>query len=211
MEASATNDIGSLIESLASFEDLKVDDKTDAYDVESDDSLKCRLCGKLYTDPRVLPCLHVFCTTCIVDLVNSALKEESGGVMECPTCQQRAALPDGGNVSCLPLDVVMLNARDVADVRRGTVECTGCMSHRNAVAHCLDCCAFLCQSCVSAHRLMHCFENHKVCMLAVFNLLVRKVWSHCRKVSADSVSVGHCWRSTSSANNVTGLSPAYNK
>jgi len=131
--------------------------------VESDDNLKCRLCSQLYTDPRVLPCLHVFCTACIIRLVSSALKEEPGGVMECPVCQQRAALPDGGNVSCLPLDVVMLNARDVADVRRGTVVCTGCMSRRHAVAHCVDCCAFLCQSCVSAHRLMHCFENHKVC------------------------------------------------
>jgi len=148
-------------------EHLEIDDKMEGSDVESEDELKCRLCGQLYTDPRVLPCLHVFCTTCIVHLVSSALKEEPGGVMECPVCQQRAALPDGGNVSCLPLDVVMLNARDAADVRRGKVVCTGCMSRSNAVAHCVDCCAFLCSSCVSAHRLMHCFENHKVCSLCL--------------------------------------------
>ena len=149
-------------ESSGSFKALEMDEKAEGGEIESEDNLKCRLCSQLYTDPRVLPCLHVFCTTCIMRLVSSALKEEPGGVLECPVCHQRDALPDGGNVSCLPLDVVMLNARDAADVRRGNVVCTGCMSHRNAVAHCVDCCAFLCPSCVSAHQLMHCFENHKV-------------------------------------------------
>jgi len=158
MEAT-DNEVCTLSESNGSFKALKLDDNTGGSEMDSDDNLKCRLCSQLYTDPRVLPCLHVFCTACIMCLV----KEEPGGVVECPLCQQRAALPDGGNVSCLPLDVVMLNARDTADVRRGKVVCTGCMSQRNAVAHCVDCCAFLCPSCVSAHRLMHCFENHKVC------------------------------------------------
>ena len=151
-----------MMASNGSLEALKMDEEAEFTEVDGEEGLKCRLCSQLYTDPRVLPCLHVFCTTCIVQLVSSALKEEPGGVMECPVCQQRAALPDGGNVSCLPLDVVMLNARDVADVRRGKVLCTGCMSHRNAVARCVECCAFLCPSCVSAHQLMHCFENHKV-------------------------------------------------
>jgi len=161
MEATR-NEACTLTASSGSSKALKTDEEDRCTEEEGEDSLKCHLCGQLYTDPRVLPCLHVFCTACIVQLVSSALKEEPGGVMECPVCQQRAALPDGGNVSCLPLDVVMLNARDVADVRRGKVVCTGCMSHRNAVARCVDCCAFLCASCVSAHQLMHCFENHKV-------------------------------------------------
>lgn len=162
MEATG-NEACTLTASSGSFAALKIDEKARDTELEGEDSLKCRLCSELYTDPRVLPCLHVFCTTCIVHLVSSALNEEPSGVIECPVCQQRGALPDGGNVSCLPLDVVMLNARDAADVRRGKVVCTGCMSHRNAVARCVDCCAFLCPSCVSAHQLMHCFENHKVC------------------------------------------------
>jgi len=165
------NDACPLTESAVSTEALEMDDKTGDSELETEDDLKCRLCEQLYTDPRVLPCLHVFCTGCIMRLVDAALKEEPGGIMECPVCQQRAAVPDGGKVSCMPLDVVMLNARDIADVRRGKVVCTGCMSQRNAVAHCIDCCAFLCFSCVSAHQLMHCFENHKVCMLFCFLIL----------------------------------------
>jgi len=150
-------------ESCGSSKTIEMAENVGNSEYEGEDNLKCRLCKQLYTDPRVLPCLHVFCTACIVRLVSSAVKEEPGGVLECPVCHQRDALPDGGNVSCLPLDVVMLNARDVLDVHRGDVVCTGCMSRRNAVAHCVDCCAFLCPSCVSAHQLMHCFENHKVC------------------------------------------------
>jgi len=149
-------------ESSVGVKALEMDEKAGDSKTESEDNLKCHLCNELYTDPRVLPCLHVFCTSCIMRLMSSGLNEELGGVLECPVCHQRDALPDGGNVSCLPLDIVMLNARDIADVRRGNVVCTGCMSHRNAVAHCVDCCAFLCPSCVSAHRLMHCFESHQV-------------------------------------------------
>ena len=162
MEA-AENSACTQAESSCSFEALEMDEETGCSKIESEDNLKCRLCSQLYTDPRVLPCLHVFCTTCIMRLVSLAVNEESAGVIECPVCEQRVALPDSGNVLCLPLDVVMLNARDAADVRRGNVVCTGCMSQRNAVSHCVDCCAFLCPSCVSAHQLMHCFENHKVC------------------------------------------------
>lgn len=41
-------------------------------------SLKCSVCLELYTDPRVLPCLHTFCLKCIKGL----RKEDSS--LTCP-------------------------------------------------------------------------------------------------------------------------------
>lgn len=34
------------------------------------DDLACALCGELYTDPRLLPCLHSFCKRCLEHTVN---------------------------------------------------------------------------------------------------------------------------------------------
>lgn len=32
--------------------------------------LTCALCGEMYTDPRILPCLHSFCKRCLEHTVN---------------------------------------------------------------------------------------------------------------------------------------------
>lgn len=34
------------------------------------DDLTCALCGEMYTDPRLLPCLHSFCKRCLEHTVN---------------------------------------------------------------------------------------------------------------------------------------------
>lgn len=34
------------------------------------DDLICALCGEMYTDPRILPCLHSFCKRCLEHTVN---------------------------------------------------------------------------------------------------------------------------------------------
>ena len=34
------------------------------------EDLTCALCGEMYTDPRILPCLHSFCKRCLEHTVN---------------------------------------------------------------------------------------------------------------------------------------------
>ena len=38
--------------------------------LEKRDDLTCVLCGELYADPRLLPCLHSFCRRCLEHTIN---------------------------------------------------------------------------------------------------------------------------------------------
>ena len=51
-----------------------------------EDQLNCSVCLDIYTDPKLLQCLHVFCQTCLVRLV---CRDEHGQlVLSCPNCRQ---------------------------------------------------------------------------------------------------------------------------
>jgi len=147
-----------------------------------DDPFSCRICTKRFQQPRVLTCLHVFCSGCLDRLVEdkervgdgdaatetgvgSGRKAASAGAepdqvhLVCPSCKQETRV---SGVSELPLDVVMMNAMDMSDINASRILCTSCKAEEKAVARCSDCASFLCSNCVTAHKYMRCFENHKV-------------------------------------------------
>jgi len=147
-----------------------------------DDPFFCQICRKRFQQPRVLNCLHVFCSGCLDRLVedkegvgdgdatakvgakSSSKVAPAGTEMEqvslvCPSCSQETKV---GGVSELPLDVVMMNAMDMSDINASRILCTSCKAEEKAVARCSDCASFLCSNCVTAHKYMRCFENHKV-------------------------------------------------
>jgi len=143
-------------------------DKTD--DVEQKDQFTCPSCAVRYQQPRVLHCLHVLCTPCVEKLASCEEEGKSAGqrpgdnkVMICPVCKQETHI---GAIGELPLDVVMMNMMDMDDIRSMRMLCTSCKAQENAVARCSDCASFLCPNCVTAHKYMRCFENHKVTKFA---------------------------------------------
>jgi len=147
-----------------------------------DDPFVCQICRKRFQQPRVLSCLHVLCTSCLDRLVEdkegvgdgdatvevgvkSSSKVAPAGTepeqvsLVCPSCSQETKV---SSVSELPLDVVMMNAMDMSDINASRIVCTSCKAEEKAVARCSDCASFLCSNCVTAHKYMRCFENHKV-------------------------------------------------
>ena len=142
--------------------------------VDIPEQFLCHVCAKRYQQPRVLSCLHVFCTPCLEKLVESELGEgDAAGdavmgkrrgdvLIVCPGCKQETRVVA---VGVLPLDVVTMNEMDLTDIRSGRMVCTSCKTEEKAVARCCDCASFLCSNCVTAHKYMRCFENHKVCTI----------------------------------------------
>jgi len=135
-------------------------------DVEQKGQFSCPSCGARYQQPRVLHCLHVLCTPCLEKLAPTEEEGRTVGqrladnkVMVCPVCKQETHI---GAIGELPLDVVMMNMMDMDDIREMRMLCTSCKAQENAVARCSDCASFLCPNCVTAHKYMRCFENHKV-------------------------------------------------
>ena len=57
------------------------------------DMTECSICTELFTDPRVLPCQHTFCFTC---LVNYGKDRQPGNRVPCPLCRKMFTIPDDG-------------------------------------------------------------------------------------------------------------------
>ncbi|ESP03686.1 hypothetical protein LOTGIDRAFT_91879, partial [Lottia gigantea] len=128
-----------------------------------DEEHQCPICSKKLTEPKILTCLHVFCEACLEEL----LKENSDeGVqphkIKCPQCEQETQVPMNG-VSDLQTEHVISDILDVCGAEN--IICTSCKAKEKAVARCYDCANFLCPNCVTAHRFMRCFDNHKVLTL----------------------------------------------
>ncbi len=136
--------------------------------MDANDDNICRVCSEKFKQPRVLGCLHVFCTPCL----EKQLEKHGGGgegggevpkSLTCPRCEQLTPLA-GKKVEDLPLDTVMVNILDLSAMDDQLIVCTSCKAKEKAVARCNDCASFLCPNCVTAHQYMRCFENHKVCV-----------------------------------------------
>ena len=54
------------------------------------DLLVCGVCLEQFKKPRVLPCLHAFCETCLEKYCKGKKQ------ILCPTCQQATAVPRDG-------------------------------------------------------------------------------------------------------------------
>ncbi|GCB60534.1 hypothetical protein scyTo_0012757 [Scyliorhinus torazame] len=76
-----------------------------------EEDLTCSVCYSIFEDPRVLPCSHTFCRTCLENIVH-----ESGNFsiwrplripLKCPTCRSIVDLPPVG-ISSLPINFSLM-------------------------------------------------------------------------------------------------------
>lgn len=116
----------------------------------------CNVCKRLYRDPRILPCLHTFCSECIGQLETFSVGgpprgERPSVTVLCPTCDSEVDIPPSGpgalSTDHLALDEVFLETL-VAD---GPLGCDLC-GEGGAESRCEVCCVNLCGFCCQAHR-----------------------------------------------------------
>ena len=122
----------------------------------------CGICSELYTDPRMLSCLHSFCCKCLQK--NMENKES----LKCPTCEKEASIPEGG-VLALPKDLRKSYEAEVASYEKkltgkDTLICDYCMNRSgNATTDfCCECCEFLCKTCSEYHKLWRKTSSHEL-------------------------------------------------
>lgn len=112
---------------------------------------ECPVCHEYYKEPKILPCAHLLCRTC---LLNSM---KTNKLRQCPLCH--CAIVDHHNPavrSCddvadlLPTDDAM---SEMVDNIRIFNQARVCHVHKtvNAKSFCLHCGLMLCPSCVEAH------------------------------------------------------------
>lgn len=148
------------------------------------DKLKCPQCEKHFIEPRVLPCLHTFCTNCLQNLVTSSPSEcdsssGSGYVSEklesidmyadsvqyipCPLCRTRADVPDDG-VQGFPINYLILHRMVLATLNSPSTKllCDACPLEVNAKTRCTQCALSLCRQCADAHSKQKAGWNHEI-------------------------------------------------
>ena len=118
-------------------------------------SATCGLCSQLYTDPRVLQCLHTFCSKCLTKISGEQTSRTS---LKCPTCKKPTTVPKG-SVTALPKDLRKSYEAEVAQIAskmqsKEEISCDQCVdpSSGPAVSFCVNCCNFLCNACTKHHK-----------------------------------------------------------
>ena len=131
-----------------------------------DEQLTCAICLERYTDPRSLPCLHIYCKDCINRL------EKRQHVVRCPTCRQPTRLSEKG-ASTLPTSFHTGNLLELEETLKKTRESSLvrlCHAHGNKPMdlYCETCEGHICFKCSleshSGHRWDYAdnlFTTHK--------------------------------------------------
>ena len=129
-----------------------------------EEEITCSVCKKLYTDPKILSCLHYYCKECILTL---ALRAGKGQPFSCPECCKDITLPEGGEEELKSaffihnLKAVYAKYKKALSKQAHCEMCTD--SHAKAEAYCQQCDKFACENCVHMHSVMKAFfDGHKI-------------------------------------------------
>ena len=149
------------------------------------EEVTCSVCMQLYTNPKQLPCLHVFCLQCLNNLARTSARY---GKIKCPLCQREVAVPESGTLETLPNCFHMKNLLDILAIKEcnnAKVTCENCERKSEEAAYCFHCGKFWCNECVNAHNVFRENRDHRVLALKDFedkdfeDVLKRPVF--CRK------------------------------
>ena len=135
---------------------------------ELDDMTECSICTEVFTNPRVLPCIHTFCLKC---LLNYGKDRQPGDDMPCPLCRKEFTIPDDGLsgmqknffmeklLYVRKLSVGEETSRVLCDVCRNDKASTDETSKR-ATMYCVQCQQNYCEQCSRCHAGMKLAAGH---------------------------------------------------
>ena len=132
------------------------------------EEVTCSVCMQLYTNPKQLPCLHVFCLQCLNNLARTSARY---GKIKCPLCQREVAVPESGTLETLPNCFHMKNLLDILAIKEcnnAKVTCENCERKSEEASYCFHCGKFWCNECMNAHNVFRENRDHRVLALKDF-------------------------------------------
>ena len=114
------------------------------------------ICLAEFTDPRALPCLHVYCREC---LDASMARSQDPKVVSCPVCRKQTNVPDCGSAEGFPSYKRIRDGETKLPVSR-TCRCSGCQSVQMTVIDICDTCGPIGSDCAVKETAAK--SSHKV-------------------------------------------------
>ena len=115
---------------------------------------ECPVCTFEMHCPKLLPCYHTICLTCL-ERINETASIREGGQrkVSCPLCREKCAVPFDGflNLSENYLVKQLLEARKYVDNYLLNAMCS-IHAETEVKIFCLDCKKFVCLKCLETHR-----------------------------------------------------------
>ncbi|XP_071854267.1 uncharacterized protein [Apostichopus japonicus] len=138
--------------------------------------LLCSICLEQFKDPKLLPCLHRFCSVCLETLIGKA-----GEKLICPLCQQTIVVPEDGFKTDFFVNSIVEYVHFKKSLKSEIIKkCFGCTLDLAVTAYCFKCNDFLCQNCRDIHMKNNIVKEHRphvleLCNVADSNLSMAKL------------------------------------
>ena len=129
-----------------------------------EEELTCAICLGKFDDPKVLPCLHTYCRKCVETLVGKSQQKDA---VVCPQCRGVHTLPVGGACKLLT-SFTFTNLVKLLEVHKADSKMLTCQNGLDddpAVARCVECDVYLCNTCRQMHKKMVATRNHAIVSL----------------------------------------------
>src|SRR6218665_895442 len=135
------------------------------------DITECCICTEMFTDPRMLPCIHTFCLLCL-EKTKSESQKKPGDKMPCPLCRKEFIIPTEG-LRGVQKNFFMERLMEMAklsqppDIIRYCDSCNTNMSDINAGCplakmYCIECEENLCDDCINYHKRQKQLKTHQI-------------------------------------------------
>ncbi|KAF8764613.1 E3 ubiquitin-protein ligase TRIM33 like protein [Argiope bruennichi] len=127
-------------------------------------NFKCVFCNhelKQIIRPKLLPCLHTACESCLASESNSessGASSSAGNKLTCPACSQE--INNEEVVDHLFLIEYIQNSESLPE--ENSFPCTSCEEGAEGSGFCQECQEWLCDTCISAHHRVRVTKDHTV-------------------------------------------------
>src|SRR6218665_485392 len=132
---------------------------------------ECPICMNVFTDPRVLPCIHTFCLECLKSISDTAQKD-TGHKLPCPLCRKEFIIPTDG-LAAVPKNFFLENLLQynmTLQMGSTSIICDLCSASDEsktgqvptATMRCLECQDNYCDGCVKIHQYLKISRDHKL-------------------------------------------------
>jgi len=129
-----------------------------ATEAKLDQEITCSQCQEVFKQPKILSCMHTFCTKCIEPFIDQCSKK-----ILCTLCSRTTEAPDG--IASLTSNFVLQNVIDALDEiskkSEGILKCGEC-EQDVATTFCCDCYQKFCSLCTSYHQRSKKFKSHTI-------------------------------------------------